>query len=39
MAMLLCAIAVATRYPLTREVHTEILDGLRRRRGELRERA
>jgi GPH family glycoside/pentoside/hexuronide:cation symporter len=32
MALLLLAIAVATRYPLTREVHAEILEGLRRRR-------
>ncbi len=32
MALLLLAIVVATRYPLTREVHAEILEGLARRR-------
>jgi GPH family glycoside/pentoside/hexuronide:cation symporter len=32
MGLLLFAIAVATRYPLTRAVHAEILEGLRRRR-------
>jgi Na+/melibiose symporter-like transporter len=33
MALLLCAIAVATRYPLTRQVHSEILARLARRPG------
>ena len=33
MAFLLGAIAVAMRYPLTRAVHAEIIDELRRRRG------
>jgi len=33
---LLCAVAVVTRYPLTRVVHEKILEGLAQRRESLR---